>query len=133
MAFRLQNLAFSLSATPPLSRLLLPTAVSAFRIQPSALLPSSSDFIFIQPLEFSTQPLKSPLSLRRGRVQNHAMAGRKKNPSPEEMRKLIHSFRGKFKMKPGDKPFAEWWADHKREEMELEERKFQRLAALGKK
>jgi hypothetical protein len=26
--------------------------------------------------------------------------------------------------KPGEKPFAEWWAEHKREERELEERKF---------
>jgi hypothetical protein len=70
-----------------------------------------------------------------------AMAGRKKT-SPdssrrsiaktEEMRNLIHSFRGKFKT-PGDKPFAEEWAEYKREEKELEERKFQRLAALGKK
>jgi len=49
------------------------------------------------------------------------------------MRKLIHSFRGSLKRQPGDKPFAEWWADYKREEKELEERKFQRLAALGKK
>ena len=70
-----------------------------------------------------------------------AMAGRKKT-SPdssrrsiaktEEMRNLIHSFRGKFKT-PGDKPFAEWMAELNREEKELEERKFQRLAALGKK
>jgi hypothetical protein len=52
---------------------------------------------------------------------------------PEEMRKLIHSFRGKFKMKPGDKPFAEEWAEYKREEKELEERKFQWLDALGEK
>ena len=50
----------------------------------------------------------------------------------EEMRKLVHSFRGKFKI-PGDKPFAEWMAELNREEKKLEERKFQRLAALGKK
>lgn len=72
-----------------------------------------------------------------------AVRRRKKKPSPgssrrstvktEEMRKLIHSFRGSLKRQPGDKPFAEWWADYKREEKELEERKFQRLAALGKK
>lgn len=48
------------------------------------------------------------------------------------MRKLIHSLRGSLKRKPGDKPFAEWWVDFKREERELEERKFQRLVALGK-
>jgi len=61
------------------------------------------------------------------------MPRRKKKLSPDEMRKLIHSFCGKFKSKPGDKPFAEWMADMKREEKELEERKFQRLAAFGKK
>jgi hypothetical protein len=69
------------------------------------------------------------------------MAGRKKmSPDSsrrsiaktEEMRKYIHSLRGKFKT-PGDKPFAEWMAELNREEKELEERKFQRLAALGKK
>ena len=50
----------------------------------------------------------------------------------EEMRKRIHALRGSFKT-PGDKPFAEWMAELNREEKELEERKFQRLAALGKK
>jgi hypothetical protein len=49
------------------------------------------------------------------------------------MQKLIHSFRGIIKRKPGDKPFAEEWAEYKRQEKELEERKFQRPAALGKK
>jgi hypothetical protein len=57
------------------------------------------------------------------------MASQKKKLSSDE----IHALRGKFKMMPGDKPFAEWWADYKREEKELEERKYQRLAALGKK
>lgn len=61
------------------------------------------------------------------------MPRRKKKLSHQEMRKFIHSLRGSLKRKPGDKPFAEWWADHKREEKELEERKFQRLAALGKR
>ncbi len=65
------------------------------------------------------------------RVQNPVMPRRKKM-SPTEMRKYIHSLRGKFKT-PGDKPFAEWMAELNREEKELEERKFQRLAALGKK
>jgi len=60
-------------------------------------------------------------------VQNRGMAGRKKLSREE-----IHALRGKFKT-PGDKPFAEEWAEYKREEKELEERKFQRLAALGKK
>jgi hypothetical protein len=57
------------------------------------------------------------------------MAGRKKKLSREE----IHALRGKFKLDIGGKPFAEWWADYKREEKEFEERKFQRLATLGKK
>ena len=61
------------------------------------------------------------------------MPHRKKKLSPDEMRKYINSFCGVFKRKPADKPFAEWWADYKHEEKELEERKFQRLAALGKK
>jgi hypothetical protein len=56
---------------------------------------------------------------------------RKKKMSPEEMRKYIHSLRGSLKRKPGDKPFAEEWAEYKREEKELEERRFQRLAASG--
>src|SRR3990170_1885166 len=33
---------------------------------------------------------------------------------------------GLLKRKPGDKPFAEEWAEHKREEKELEERKYAR-------
>jgi len=49
------------------------------------------------------------------------------------MRKFIHSFRGKIKLNTSGKPFDQWWADHKREERELEEKRFQRLAALGKK
>ena len=56
------------------------------------------------------------------------MASQKKKLSSDE----IHALRGKYKI-PGDKPFAEWMADLKREEKELEERKLQRLAALGKK
>jgi hypothetical protein len=64
--------------------------------------------------------------------QYRGMAGRKKMSS-DEMRKHIHSFRGKFKLDTGGKSFSQWWSDHKRVEKELEERKFQRLAALGKK
>jgi hypothetical protein len=58
----------------------------------------------------------------------NGMATRKKNS-----RKEIHAMRGSLKMTPGDKPFVEWMADLNREEKELEERKFQRLVALGKK
>ena len=56
-----------------------------------------------------------------------------KKLSPAEMRKLISSVRGSLKRNPGEKPFAEQWAEYKREKKELEERKFQRLAAFGKK
>jgi hypothetical protein len=48
-------------------------------------------------------------------------------------REEIHALRGKIKLNTGGKPFSQWWADYKREEKELEERKFQRLSALGKK
>jgi hypothetical protein len=34
----------------------------------------------------------------------------------------IKRCRGILKPKPGEKPFAEQWAEHKREEMELEDR-----------
>ena len=37
--------------------------------------------------------------------------------------------RGILKRKPGDKPFAEQWPEHKREEMELEERRYIRWKA----
>ena len=57
------------------------------------------------------------------------VATRKKQLSREE----IHALRGKYKLVPNDKPFAEWMADLNREEKELEERKYQRLAAMGKK
>jgi hypothetical protein len=59
------------------------------------------------------------------------MAIQKKLP-PEQMHEYIQSLRGKFKMMPSDKPFAEFMADLNREEKELEERKFQRDMALGK-
>jgi DNA (cytosine-5)-methyltransferase 1 len=44
------------------------------------------------------------------------MATRKKLP-----RKKIHALRGILKRKPGDKTFAEEWAEHKSREKELEE------------
>jgi hypothetical protein len=59
------------------------------------------------------------------------MAGRKRI-AVESMRKRIHTFRGSLKRTRGGKSFAEEWAEHKREEKQLEERKFQRLVALGK-
>jgi len=54
---------------------------------------------------------------------------RKKFLSREE----IHALRGRIKLNPGATPFAEWWAKHKREEKELEERRFKRLSALARK
>jgi AbrB family looped-hinge helix DNA binding protein len=38
----------------------------------------------------------------------------------------IRKLRGILKRKPGDKPFAEEWAAHKREERELEDAKYAR-------
>ena len=38
----------------------------------------------------------------------------------------IRRLRGILKRKPGDKSFAEEWAEHKREEMKLEEAKYAR-------
>jgi hypothetical protein len=40
--------------------------------------------------------------------------------------KKIHALRGSLKRKPGHQPFAEEWAEHKREEMALAEAKFAR-------
>jgi AbrB family looped-hinge helix DNA binding protein len=37
---------------------------------------------------------------------------------------VIKRLRGIIKRKPGDKSFAEEWAEHKRQERELEERKY---------
>jgi len=49
------------------------------------------------------------------------------------MQRLIHSCRGSLKLNTGGKSFTEWWADLNRQEKQLEERRFRRLAALGKK
>jgi len=53
-------------------------------------------------------------------------------PKKQLSRGEIHAVSGKYRLMPGDKPFAEWMAHLNHEEKELEERKFQRLAALGK-
>ena len=39
----------------------------------------------------------------------------------------IRRLRGILKRKPGEKPFAEQWAGHKRDEKELEDAKYARL------
>jgi hypothetical protein len=49
--------------------------------------------------------------------------------SLNECIKLIRSARGLLKFS-GQRPLAEWWPRYKAEEKELEEKKFQRLAAL---
>ena len=41
-------------------------------------------------------------------------------------RHAISRLRGILKRKPGEKPFAEDWAEHKRQEKELEEAKYAR-------
>ena len=41
-------------------------------------------------------------------------------------RHAINRLRGILKRKPGDTPFAEEWAEHKRQEKELEEAKYAR-------
>ena len=43
----------------------------------------------------------------------------------------IHAMRGRFKFNTGGKPFAEWMADWKRQEMELEEAKLTHLTRAG--
>jgi len=40
--------------------------------------------------------------------------------------RTIAKLHGILKRKPGEKPFAEAWAEHKREELELEERRSDR-------
>ena len=39
----------------------------------------------------------------------------------------IRRARGSIRRKPGEKPFAEWWADHKAEERALEDRRVARF------
>ena len=47
------------------------------------------------------------------------------------LREYIHSLRGKFKVKPAEKPFAEWMAELNGEEKELEEAKLLRMERAG--
>jgi AbrB family looped-hinge helix DNA binding protein len=39
----------------------------------------------------------------------------------------IKRARGILKRKPGEKPFRQWWADHKKEEKALEDARYARL------
>ena len=52
---------------------------------------------------------------------------------PGQMRERIHSLRGSLKFDTGGKSFAEWMGNLNREEIEFEERKFQRFTAPGRK
>lgn len=49
----------------------------------------------------------------------------------DELKALLRRCRGSLKRKPGEKPFAEQWAEYKREEKELEEAKFRRMERAG--
>jgi len=66
-----------------------------------------------------------------GRTRRVEAVRRRKNKTLS--REAIHVLRGKFKLNAGGKPFSEWWAEYKREERKLEERRFRRLASLGRK
>ena len=44
-------------------------------------------------------------------------------PTKAERHAAIRRARGIIRRKPGEKPFAEWWADHKAEERVLEDRR----------
>ena len=67
-----------------------------------------------------------------GLCQPQSMASSKKL-SRADVHKQIDAFRGIVKQTPGDKPSVEQWAETKRAEKESDDRKFQRLAALGGK
>jgi len=65
--------------------------------------------------------------------KTHLPTGHQNSKKVDEMRSFIHSLRGTCKLNTSGKSFADWMADLNNEEKELEERKFQRLANLGKK
>ena len=54
-------------------------------------------------------------------------AKKQKQLSHEEINALC----GSLKRRPGDKPFAEQWAEYKREEIELEDSKLVRMNRAG--
>jgi hypothetical protein len=57
---------------------------------------------------------------------------KRKDHSPAAVRKRIKSLRGTLKLNTNEKPFAEWMSESNREEKVLEEKRFQRLTALGR-
>jgi len=56
------------------------------------------------------------------------MRASKKKAIKADIHAHIHSCRGIFKRKSGEKPFAAEWAEYKAEEKALEEAKWQRCA-----
>ncbi|MBC8009356.1 MAG: AbrB/MazE/SpoVT family DNA-binding domain-containing protein [Burkholderiales bacterium] len=85
-----------------------------------------------RPVWFTTKgQIVIPLALRK---KYHIEAGTRAviEATPEGIlikpvtRHSIARLRGILKPKPGEKPFAEQWAEQKREELELEERKHAR-------
>lgn len=58
-----------------------------------------------------------------------------RQPQPRKMSRAalhapFHSVCGILKRKPGEKPFAEEWAEYKREEKELEDAKLRRMRCI---
>jgi hypothetical protein len=58
------------------------------------------------------------------------MATRKKKLSPAEMREFIHSLRGKYKPKPGEKSCMETLMEGRAEDKRIKEEKIQRWARV---
>jgi hypothetical protein len=75
--------------------------------------------------------LNLPENQRRLFSSMKARQPKPQNTSRAAMHALVHSSCGMFKSKPGEKPFAEEWAEYKREEKELEEAKFICMARAG--
>ena len=72
-------------------------------------------------------PATCHLSPHDGGCKIALMAGRKKKLSRAE----IHALRGSIKFDCGGEAFPERWTKYKREEKELEEGRFRRLATVG--
>jgi hypothetical protein len=51
---------------------------------------------------------------------------KKQKMTQAAMHRFIHACRGSVKRQPGEKPFNEWRAEHKAEEIALEEAKLKR-------
>jgi hypothetical protein len=73
----------------------------------------------------SNRDAEVPLEIIRAGGQSPDMAKRKNSTVPK-VSKPLAQLRGWLKRKPGETPFAEWWAEYKAEEKALEEGKFRR-------